>query len=76
MKHLMGIGLLGLMFTFTACEQGQDQRTSEQVLEVDTTGVEYEVERTVKERQVDVDTTTETQTIEREMENEQQGQNQ
>ena len=64
MKKWLGLGVLGLLFAFTSCE---DKRTTEQVIETDTTGVEYEVEKTVKEKEVDVDTTTKTETIEKEM---------
>lgn len=66
MKKWLGLGILGLLFTFTSCEE---KRTTEQVIGTDTTGVEYEVEKTVKEKEVDVDTVTKSETIEKDQKN-------
>ena len=65
MRNWLGIAVVGLMFSFASCEQN---KTSEQVIGTDTTGVEYEVEKTVKQREVDVDTVTETESFEKDVE--------
>lgn len=67
MKKWVGFTLFSLAVVFTACDQGTT-REEQSVIETDTVGMEYEVEKTVKEKTVDVDTTTETETIERDLE--------
>ncbi|HEY8402826.1 MAG TPA: hypothetical protein VIK89_16280 [Cytophagaceae bacterium] len=76
MKKLLVFLFVGGMISFSACQEGQNEMTQTEVLERDTTGVEYQVEETAKETTVDVDTTTQTETKEVEEGNQQNQQNQ
>lgn len=63
MKKLFVYLLIGGAFTIVSCE---DKRVQQEVIEVDTVGAEYEVEKQVREKTIDVDTVTKDVTIEKE----------
>lgn len=73
MKKLLMFLFVGGALTFLSCED-KSQYSQTEVIDRDTTGVEYEVERQVREKTVDVDTTTETVT--KDVEKDQQKQEQ
>jgi len=66
MKKWVGIFIVGIGLTVFGCK---DKRTAEQVLSVDTTGVRYDVEKTVRNKTTDIDTNTKHQTIEENLPN-------
>lgn len=62
MKTVFVYLLIGGSFAFASCD---DKRTQQEVIDVDTVGVEYDVEKQVREKTVDVDTVTKDTTIEK-----------